>query len=139
MGIFPEELVHGFGENWQFFHCLFQAKQGKEMCFTSSEKRKRLSRLSLVMNLISDIDLFSSLSFSISYVFKSRMCNVHLFSCLSVFIFLLQPSLQVLLQTEIWFKYNLPLYLCFLCLFSPSLFLPQGSVYCFEFKMWYPQ
>ena len=59
------------------------------MCFTSSEKRKRLSRLSLVINLISDIDLFSSLSFSISYVFKSRMCNVHLFSCLSVFIFLL--------------------------------------------------
>ena len=50
------------------------------------KRKKRLSRLSLVMNLISDIDIFSSLSFSISYVFKSRMCNVHL---LSVFIFLL--------------------------------------------------
>ena len=45
----------------------------------------------VVINSISDVYLFSSLSFSVCYVrFKSRICNVHF---VSVFIFRLEPSL----------------------------------------------
>ena len=40
-------------------------------------------------------------------------------------------------QTEISGNYNSPLYLCFLYLFFLSLFLPEGSVYWFKFKIWY--
>ena len=82
------------------------------------------------MNSISDIYLLilvDSLSFSVCYVLKSRICNVHL---LSVFIFFYSPRWRFLLQTEISGKYNLPLYFCSLSLFFLSLSLPQGSVYC---------
>ena len=47
------------------------------------------------------------------------------------------PRWRFVLQTEISGKYNLPLYSCFLSLFYLSLFLPWGSVYCFQFKIWY--
>ena len=68
-----------------------------------------------VMNSVSDIYVFSSLSFSVFYVFKSRICNVHL---LSVLFFLYSPRRRFMLQTEIWSKYNSPLYfLVFFVLF----------------------
>ena len=69
-----------------------------------------------VMNLVNDIYLFSSLSFSVCYVFKSRIRNVHLLSVMYSFFFY-SPRWRFVLQTEISGKYNLPLYFCSLSLF----------------------
>ena len=58
--------------------------------------------------------IFFSLSFSVCFVFKSRICNIHL---LSAFILFHSPRWRFVLQTEISGKYNSPLYFCFLYLF----------------------
>ena len=86
------------------------------------------------MNSVSDIYLFSSLSFSVCCVFKSRICNVHL---LSVFIFLSQPPLKVCVATrnyraKIIHHFIVVLFLYF---FYYSSCRKEGTVYCFKFML----
>ena len=67
------------------------------------------------MNLISDIYLFSSLSFSVCYVFKSRVCNVHRsFICIQ---FSFIAPVGGLCCKPKYSADNSPLYFCFCFLY----------------------
>ena len=86
-----------------------------------------------VMNLISDINLFSNLSFSLCYVFKSRICNVHAFICIHF------PFLAPVegLSCKPKYRANIIRHFIFVSLFIFSITLPALRIsYCFRFKIW---
>ena len=67
------------------------------------------------MNLISDIYLFSSLSFSVCYVFKSRVRNVHR-SFICIYFSFIAPVGGLCCKLK-YRADNSPLYFCFLFLY----------------------
>ena len=88
------------------------------------------------MNSISDIYLLILVAYHFLFAMYSNLAFVTFIFYLYSFCFY-SPRWRFVLQTEISGKYNLPLYFCSLSLFFLSLFLPQGSVYCFKSEIWY--
>ena len=90
------------------------------------------------MNSISDIYLFCSLSFSVCYVFKSRIYNVHLLSVYSFFFY--SPVEGLCCKPK--YRANIIhhfIFILFIYFFyhSDSSCRKDQLIYCFKFQIWY--